>query len=56
MEFRIALAVIFTAVALTACDKAEEVSQKAVEKTTETVTEVAASATDKATKIAEEAK
>ena len=35
MKFRIALAALFTAVALTACDKAEEATTNTVEKTTE---------------------
>ena len=56
MKFRIALAAIFTAVALTACDKAEDVSKNAAEKTTEVVSETAKTATDKAAEMAEEAK
>ena len=56
MKFRIALAALFTAVALTACDKAEEVSKNAAEKTTAAVTETAATAADKVAKMAEEAK
>ena len=55
MKFRIALAAIFTAVALTACDKAEDVSN-AADKAKETATEAASVAADKAAKIAEEAK
>ncbi len=48
MKFRIALAVLLTAVTLTACDKAEKVEQNTAEKAKEVVAEVAKSTTDKA--------
>lgn len=56
MKFRIALAAIFTAVALTACDKAEDVSKNTTEKAKEVVSETTKAATDKAAKMAEDAK
>ena len=56
MKFRIALAAIFAAVALTACDKAEDVSKTTTDKAKEVVSEAGTAAADKAAKIAEDAK
>ena len=56
MKFRSVLAALLTAVALTACDKAEDVSTKTVEKAKDVVSETTTAAADKAAKMAEEAK